>query len=134
MGRRRKRDAGDDAEALVKGGFFLVLFLALAIGGITKRPQTLALLAHLLWWSVGALLVLAVGGVAIWLGWRAWKKQQKQAQSWGLPAPARLERLLQTGEHHGPKCEAPMVWRTGDFEAFWGCSRYPRCRSILRER
>ena len=49
-------------------------------------------------------------------------------------APERLETLLKTGEHHCPKCEAPMVLRTGDFTPFWGCSRYPRCRGRLNER
>ncbi|HEX2853752.1 MAG TPA: restriction endonuclease [Opitutaceae bacterium] len=43
-----------------------------------------------------------------------------------------LERLLNTREHHCPKCEAPMVWRTGNFKSFWGCSTYPRCRGTLK--
>ncbi len=44
-----------------------------------------------------------------------------------------LDRLLSDDSHHCPKCEAPMIWRTGDFEPFWGCSRFPRCRSVIRE-
>lgn len=43
-----------------------------------------------------------------------------------------LQALLSPGGHHCPKCESLMVWRTGDFEPFWGCSKYPRCRSVLR--
>jgi hypothetical protein len=43
-----------------------------------------------------------------------------------------LEGLLTSDVHHCPKCESPMIWRTGDFEPFWGCSQFPRCRSILR--
>jgi hypothetical protein len=42
-----------------------------------------------------------------------------------------LEALLNSKVHHCPKCEAPMVWRTGDFTPFWGCSTYPRCRGKL---
>jgi len=44
-----------------------------------------------------------------------------------------LEEVLNCTVHHCPKCESPMVWRTGDFEPFWGCSKYPRCRGILRK-
>jgi ribosomal protein L37AE/L43A len=43
-----------------------------------------------------------------------------------------LIKVLQNKTHHCPKCEAPMVWRTGDFKSFWGCSNYPKCRGILR--
>ena len=43
-----------------------------------------------------------------------------------------LTALLSSREHHCPKCESPMVWRTGDFAPFWGCSTYPRCRGILK--
>jgi Holliday junction resolvase len=48
-----------------------------------------------------------------------------------LPAN-RLEELLNRRDHHCPKCESPMVWRTGNFEPFWGCSTYPRCRATLK--
>jgi restriction system protein len=41
----------------------------------------------------------------------------------------RLEGLLRSREHHCPKCESSMVWRTGNFTPFWGCSRYPACRA-----
>ena len=40
--------------------------------------------------------------------------------------------LLKGGDPHCPKCESPMVWRTGNFTPFWGCSTYPRCRGILK--
>lgn len=43
-----------------------------------------------------------------------------------------LTSLLDSREHRCPKCEAPMVWRTGDFTPFWGCSTYPRCRAVLK--
>lgn len=43
-----------------------------------------------------------------------------------------LSRVLDTTKHHCPKCESEMVWRTGDFKPFWGCSRFPRCRGTLR--
>jgi len=43
-----------------------------------------------------------------------------------------LSRVLDSSQHHCPKCEALMVWRTGNFKSFWGCSRYPRCRSVLK--
>lgn len=45
--------------------------------------------------------------------------------------PAKLSEVLDSSLHHCPKCEAPMVWRTGDFTPFWGCSRYPRCHGKL---
>jgi hypothetical protein len=48
-----------------------------------------------------------------------------------LPAD-RLAELLSGRHHHCPKCESPMVWRTGNFEPFWGCSTYPRCRATLK--
>jgi len=48
-----------------------------------------------------------------------------------LPAD-RLAELLSGRHHHCPKCESPMVWRTGNFESFWGCSTYPRCRATLK--
>ena len=47
-------------------------------------------------------------------------------------ADCELTSLLSSREHHCPKCESPMVWRTGDFTPFWGCSTYPRCRGILK--
>jgi len=43
-----------------------------------------------------------------------------------------LEALLDESVRHCPKCEAPMVLRTGNFEPFWGCSRYPRCRGKIK--
>ncbi len=43
-----------------------------------------------------------------------------------------LSSLLSSREHHCPKCESVMLWRTGNFDPFWGCSRFPRCRSVLR--
>jgi hypothetical protein len=43
----------------------------------------------------------------------------------------RLETLLRSREHHCPKCESVMLWKTGNFEPFWGCPRYPRCRGKL---
>lgn len=48
-----------------------------------------------------------------------------------LPVPL-LSSLLSSREHHCPKCESVMLWRTGNFDPFWGCSRFPRCRSVLR--
>lgn len=42
-----------------------------------------------------------------------------------------LEELLRPREHHCPKCESEMVLKTGNFEPFWGCSRYPACRGKL---
>jgi hypothetical protein len=45
---------------------------------------------------------------------------------------AELESTLRPRDHHCPKCEAPMVWRTGDFTPFWGCSTFPRCRGTLK--
>lgn len=42
-----------------------------------------------------------------------------------------LDNILRTNVHHCPKCEAPMVWREGNFKPFWGCKRYPRCRGKL---
>lgn len=43
-----------------------------------------------------------------------------------------VARLLSSRDHNCPKCESPMVWRTGDFTPFWGCSTYPRCRGVLK--
>lgn len=45
---------------------------------------------------------------------------------------SQLSQVLRTDVHHCPKCEAPMLWKTGDFKPFWGCSTYPRCRGILK--
>lgn len=47
-----------------------------------------------------------------------------------------LQSLLTNPEKRCPKCDSRMTLRiakTGGFEGrqFWGCSRYPRCRSIL---
>ncbi|WP_027962007.1 DNA topoisomerase III [Halomonas halodenitrificans] len=33
-----------------------------------------------------------------------------------------------------PECQAPMRKRQGQYGAFWGCSRYPECRGLLRDR
>lgn len=43
-----------------------------------------------------------------------------------------LSLFLNSREHHCPKCESRMVWRTGDFTPFWGCSTFPRCRTTLK--
>lgn len=43
-----------------------------------------------------------------------------------------LTQLLDSRERRCPKCEATMVWRTGNFTPFWGCSRFPRCRTIMK--
>ena len=48
-----------------------------------------------------------------------------------LPADY-LSELLTGRHHHCPKCESPMVRRTGNFEPFWGCSTFPRCRQTLK--
>lgn len=47
-------------------------------------------------------------------------------------SPATLEEILNNDTHHCPKCERPMVYRTGDFKPFWGCSTYPRCRGTIK--
>ena len=43
-----------------------------------------------------------------------------------------LSEILSPDLPHCPKCEAPMVWRTGNFRSFWGCSTFPRCRGTLK--
>ncbi|MDQ8209303.1 restriction endonuclease [Coraliomargarita sp. SDUM461003] len=43
-----------------------------------------------------------------------------------------LNQILKCKEHHCPKCDSLMVWRTGDFKPFWGCSRFPKCRGTLK--
>ena len=43
-----------------------------------------------------------------------------------------LDNILNNDTHHCPKCESPMVYRTGDFKPFWGCSTYPRCRGQIK--
>lgn len=43
-----------------------------------------------------------------------------------------LDRILKCEDHHCPKCDSLMVWRTGDFKPFWGCSKFPRCRGVLK--
>lgn len=43
-----------------------------------------------------------------------------------------LSLVLDATKHHCPKCESEMVWRTGNFKPFWGCSQFPRCRGTLR--
>jgi len=45
---------------------------------------------------------------------------------------AQLDEVLNSEGHHCPKCEAPMIWREGNFRSFWGCSTYPRCRVTLK--
>jgi restriction system protein len=39
-----------------------------------------------------------------------------------------LDEILRARGHQCPKCDAPMVERTGNFKPFWGCSKFPRCR------
>lgn len=43
-----------------------------------------------------------------------------------------LNSILKCKDHHCPKCDSIMVWRTGDFKSFWGCSRFPKCRGVLK--
>lgn len=43
-----------------------------------------------------------------------------------------LSAVLSSRDHHCPRCESLMVWRTGDFTPFWGCSTYPRRRGVLK--
>lgn len=43
-----------------------------------------------------------------------------------------LNRILDDTSHRCPRCEAPMVLRKGDFDPFWGCSTYPRCRGTIK--
>lgn len=50
----------------------------------------------------------------------------------GRLADSELTALLSSREHHCPRCESPMIWRTGNFTPFWGCSTYPRCRGTLK--
>lgn len=33
-----------------------------------------------------------------------------------------------------PECQAPMRKRPGKYGAFWGCSRYPECKGMLRDK
>ena len=47
-------------------------------------------------------------------------------------APDVLDRVLDASVHHCPKCEGPMVFRTGGFSPFWGCARYPACNGKLK--
>lgn len=46
--------------------------------------------------------------------------------------PEQLNSILKCDTHHCPKCDSEMVWRTGDFKSFWGCSQFPRCRGVLK--
>jgi Holliday junction resolvase len=46
--------------------------------------------------------------------------------------PKQLDEVLNLAAHHCPKCEAPMVWREGNFYSYWGCSTFPRCRGTLK--
>ena len=39
-----------------------------------------------------------------------------------LTTPGMLDQVLNNNTHHCPKCESPMVYRTGNFKACWGCS------------
>lgn len=50
----------------------------------------------------------------------------------GQMKPDVLTRVLQVSEHHCPKCESLMVWRSGNFTPFWGCTTFPRCRGVLK--
>jgi hypothetical protein len=43
-----------------------------------------------------------------------------------------LDQILNNNTHHCPKCESPMVYRTGKFKPFWGGSSYPRCRGTIK--
>lgn len=47
-----------------------------------------------------------------------------------LPDPA-LDRLLEAEPHFCPRCDSVMILRTGSFDPFLGCSRYPRCRGKI---
>jgi HJR/Mrr/RecB family endonuclease len=42
-----------------------------------------------------------------------------------------LTRLLADKPHLCPKCDSRMILRTGSFNPFWGCARYPRCRGKI---
>ena len=54
------------------------------------------------------------------------------AQSAAIQLSAeKLEAVLRPREHHCPKCESSMLWKTGNFTPFWGCSRFPRCRGKI---
>lgn len=46
--------------------------------------------------------------------------------------PGMLDQILNNDTHHCPKCESPMIYRTGSFKPFWGCSTYPRCRGTIK--
>jgi restriction system protein len=41
--------------------------------------------------------------------------------------------MLDPDNKHCPKCDGPMVLRSGNFKAFWGCRTFPRCRGVIRE-
>ena len=43
-----------------------------------------------------------------------------------------LDSILKCEDHHCPKCDSIMTWRTGNFKPFWGCSRFPKCRGVLK--
>jgi restriction system protein len=51
----------------------------------------------------------------------------------------RIGEILNDDRKLCPRCEHPLVIRTAtkgmnQGEQFWGCSNYPRCRYILRDR
>lgn len=55
------------------------------------------------------------------------------------PAWPEVIRALDATEKHCPRCEAPLIQRTtkqGKFagEGFWGCSTFPRCSYLLKDR
>ena len=54
------------------------------------------------------------------------------SQALGYIEHGLLLEILSNKEHHCPKCEAQMIWRTGNFEPFWGCQTYPRCRGVIK--
>ncbi len=58
--------------------------------------------------------------------------QELARRAHGRLTSSDLTTLLNSHEHHCPKCESVMVWRTGDFTPFWGCTNYPRCRGVLK--
>jgi hypothetical protein len=42
-----------------------------------------------------------------------------------------LQIVLSELPHLCPNCDSEMVFKTGDFDPFWGCPRYPRCRGKI---
>lgn len=53
-----------------------------------------------------------------------------------LPQPQKASRLYieaGKGDVKCPKCGAKMVLRDGKNGPFWGCSKYPECRSTVSD-